>query len=83
LKVEGEACAHHGDSNRAPISAGMAESVKQFHVARRCFGVIKGGDSVGASRGFYSRSGLARGLVFRWNRMAVRDAVFGSVSYSR
>jgi hypothetical protein len=83
LKAEGEAHAHCGDSNRASVSVGTAESVDQFRAAWRRFGVIEGGDSVGASRGFYSRSGLARGLGFRWNRTAVRDAVFGSVSCSR
>jgi hypothetical protein len=45
--------------------------------------VIEGGRLERASRGFYRRSGLARGLGFRWNRTDEDDAVFGPVSCSR
>jgi hypothetical protein len=83
LKAEREARAHRGDRNRAPISAGTTDSVEQIHAAWRRFDIIERGGLERASRGFYSRSGLARGLGFRRNRTAERDTVFGPVSCSR
>jgi hypothetical protein len=64
-------------------SADTADSDEEIRAAWWCSDVIDGGRLEGASRGFYSRSGLARGLGFRENRTIVRDAMFGSVSCSR
>jgi hypothetical protein len=75
--------AHQGGRNRASTAADTVDSDEKIRAAQWCSDAIDGGRLEEASRGFYSRSGLARGLGFRMNRTDERDAVFGSVSCSR
>jgi hypothetical protein len=75
--------AHRGDRNRAVKSADMADSDDQICAAWWRSDVIEGGRLERASRRFYWRSGLARGLGFRRNWTNEGDTVFGPVSCSR
>jgi hypothetical protein len=83
LREDRGARAHRSDRNRAVKSADTVDSDEEICAAWWCSDAIDGERLEGASRGFDSRSGLARRLGFRVNRTNVRDAVFGSVSCSR
>jgi hypothetical protein len=65
LRGERGARAHRGDRNRAVKSTDTADSDEQICVAWWHSDVIEGVRLERASRGFYRRSGLARGLGFR------------------
>jgi hypothetical protein len=65
LGGERAARAHRGDRNRAATSAEKRSSDEQNRVARRHFAEIERGGLKRASRGFYRRPCLRRGLGFR------------------